>query len=134
MIQLRSLGRSVSLFAVLVIAGTALSAPFPGRKAASDHGPAVVTISSIAQQLGVKVSSRADEEFDIGVQFSGSLVDPGKLAAFGFKGMNAGARVTAARLSQDRVHVEADEFDPPNTVVIRLRLDPNGKLTQAPKV
>ena len=134
MIRLRSLARGVSLFAVLVSAGAAFSAPFPVTRAASDAGPVVVTIGSVAEQLGVKVSSRADNEFGIGVQFTGSLEDPRKLEAVGIKGMNAGARVTAARLSQDRVHVEADELNPPNRVVMRLRLDPDGKLTQAPKV
>jgi hypothetical protein len=70
----------------------------------------------------------------VGVQFTGSLVDPQKLAAFGITGMHPGARVVAARIAADRVYVEADELDPPSRASVRVSLDKDGNLVQPPRV
>lgn len=93
----------------------------------------ITTIGQVAAQLGVKVPSRADEEFSLGVQFTGTLVDSAKLAGYGILGMHPGARVVAARIAADRVHVEADELEPPSRGVARLSLDADGKLVRPPR-
>ncbi|MEK7401922.1 MAG: hypothetical protein AABZ80_06110 [Gemmatimonadota bacterium] len=126
--KLTRFARGVSLLAVLGLASAAFTAP------SMDASVSLVpTIGSVAAQLGVKVSGRADEEFMLGVQFTGSLQDPHKLASFGIKGYHVGARVVVACIALDRVHVEADEFDPPRREWVRVRMDANGKLTTAPK-
>jgi len=125
--RLARFARSASLLAVLGVTGAWLPTPYSGRNA---NRPASLdpTIGSVAAQLGVKVSQRADEEFSLGVQFSGSLEDTLKLATFGVKGFPVGARVTAARIAPDRVHIEADDLDPPRRETVRVRIDANGKL------
>lgn len=134
MIRLQRVVRLVSVLTVVVAAGAAFAAPFSGGRATNQPGSGVATIGSVAAQLGVKVADRADEEFTLGVQFTGSLEEPGKLAAFGIKGMHTGARVVAARISVDRVHVEADELDPPSRASVRLRMDSDGNLVRPPTV
>lgn len=120
--------------ALALVADAAFSAPLSDGRASDDLRADAVTIGSVADQLGVKVTGRADEEFAVGVQFTSILVNPEKLAAFGIKGMHAGARVVAARLSADRVYVEADELDPPRRASARVSLDKDGKLVLPPKV
>lgn len=132
MIRLQRVARSVSLAAVLVVAGAAYAVPTRPTVAGPDA--AAVTIGRVAVQLGVKVSDRVDEEFSLGVSFTGSLEDTLKIQAFGIKDMHPGARVTAARIGPDRVYVEADEIDPPHRSSVRLRMDPDGTLIKPPKV
>lgn len=122
----QSIGKAC-LVAALVIAATA----FSGR-AEYGRNP-VVTVGSIASQLGVSVVIGVNEEFELGMQFTGTLEAPEKLDLLGIAGMHPGARVYAARISRDRVHVEADELSPPRRVTAKLRLDENGKLLAAPK-
>jgi len=126
--------RRASLFAAIGIAGAGFTAPFAGRSATR---PATIapTIGSIAAQVGVKVAAvRADEEFAVGVQFTGSLEEPLKLSAFGVPGFDVGARVTVARIAPDRVHIEADELLPVrHTEVVRVRIDADGRLIKPAK-
>lgn len=119
----------ITLLAALVATAAAFTAPAPAPSSTD-----LATIGSIANQLGVKVSGRQEEEFSVGVQFTGNLVDPAKLEAFGIRGMNEGARVVAARIAPDRVFVEADELDPPKRASARLPIGSDGKLARPPKV
>lgn len=132
MIRLQRVVRSVSLLAVLVGAGAAFAAPTSDPAPMTAAGMAV-TIGQIAEQLGVKVPSRADEEFVLGISFTGSLEDTLKFEEY-IKGMHVGARVTVARIAPDRVYVEADELDPPQRKSVRLRLNADGTLVKPPKV
>lgn len=117
--------RAALLAGVLVVAGTAFSAP------ASSVDP---TIGRIAGQLGVHVAAYPDEDFTLGRSFTGTLQEPSKLAALGIPGMSVGARVVAARIAIDKVVVEADQLDPPKRTSARLSLDGAGKLARPPKV
>ncbi len=130
--RLERLARRASLLAVLGVVGASFPAPFAGPTA---NRPASIapTIGSVAAQLGVKVMDRTDEEFALGVQFTGALEDTLKLATFGMKGFRVGARVTAARIAQDRVHIEADDVDPPRREWVRVRIDANGTLVPPPR-
>lgn len=125
--RLQQLIGKACLVATLVIAGAA----FTGR--APSERNTVVTIGSIASQLGVSVAMGTDDEFALGVQFTGTLQAPEKLDLLGIAGMHAGARVYAARIGRDRVQVEADELNPPKRATAKLRLDDSGKLLAAPK-
>jgi len=124
MIRLRSVAR-LSLLGALV-ATSAFSTP---RTAAVSP-----TVGSIAAQLGVKVAIGDYDDFDVGIQFTGSLVDPGKLSAFGLRDMKAGARVYVARIGLDRVQVEADQIDPARRESARIPLGADGRLTAPPRV
>ena len=117
----------VSGLAVLRFATSAAADPTPV--------PAVTaTVGTIASQLGVKPNAFKDEEFIPGVQFTGVLEEPEKLASLGIKGMHKGARVTVACLSPDRVLVDVDELEPsPRREATRLRLDALGRLGVASK-
>ena len=92
-----------------------------------------MTVGDVAEQLGVKVGRQSEDEFTLGVQFTGTLVNPAKLASFGIEGMQSGARVVAARIGTELVHVEADELEPPRRASVQLRLDSNGKLSRPAK-
>lgn len=92
-----------------------------------------VTIGQIATQLGVKVPSRAEEDFTLGTSFTGSLEDTLKFEEY-ITGMHVGARVTVARIAPDRVYIEADEIDPPQKKSLRVRMNPDGTLVKPPKV
>ena len=121
--------RRLTLFAVLAVATFVVtSAGWSASRA-----PLNPTIGSVAAQLGVKIIDRATEEFALGVQFSGSLEDTLKLPQFGLKGFHLGSRVTVARIAQDRVHIEADELDPPRSVYVRVRIDATGKIVAPAK-
>lgn len=124
--------RDVSLATLLAAASIAIAPPSTGLGALPAERVENATVGSIAAQLGVKVvsSARVDDEFTIGMQFTGLLVEPEKLAAFGVKGMRAGARVAVARFGLDRIYIEADEMDPPRRESTRVTLDSNGKLVR----
>ena len=128
--RLQQLIGRVCLVGTLVIAGAAFSG---GNTSHAAPSATVVTIGSIASQLGVTVTMVADEEFAVGVQFTGVLQAPEKLDGLGLPGMHSGARVYAARIGPDRVQVEADELNPPKRVGAKLKLDDGGKLLAAPK-
>ena len=127
MTGLRRAARRIALLAAVTVASVAFAPP-------ADPHPAIATVGSVAEQLGVKVNSRADDEFTVGTQFTGNLVDAGKLASWGIKGMHPGARVVAARIAPDRVYVEADELDPPARASVRLPLDASGNIVRPPRV
>ena len=91
------------------------------------------TVSGVALQLGVKLSPRQSEAFDVGVSFTGLLEKPEKLAAFGISDMQLGARVVVVRIALDRVLVEADQMEPARTARVRLALDVAGRLTAPPR-
>ena len=91
------------------------------------------TISGLALQLGVKLSPRQSESFDVGVSFTGLLEKPEKLAAFGIADMQLGARVVVMRIALDRVLVEADQMEPARTARVKLALDAAGRLTAPPR-
>ena len=122
--------RRVTLFAVLAVATfVATSAGWSASRAAFLNP----TIGNVAAQLGVKIIDRSTDEFALGVQFSGTLEDTLKLPRFGLKGFHLGARVTVARIAQDRVHIEADELDPPRSVYVRVHIDATGKIVAPAK-
>lgn len=129
---LRRHARRASLFAVLAIAAGSLALPLVGWTVIQPASVAP-TIGSVAAQLGVKPMAQPDEEFAIGIQFTGTLTDTLKLGTFGLKGFSVGARVTVARIANDRVHIEADEFDPPRRQWVRVAMDANGKLAAPQK-
>ena len=122
--------RRVTLFAVLAVATFVATSTGWSASRAALLNP---TIGHVAAQLGVKIIDRATEEFALGVQFSGSLADTLKLPQFGLKGFHLGSRVTVARIAQDRVHIEADELDPPRSVYVRVRIDATGKIVAPAK-
>ena len=121
----------LSLVCTLAIATS--FAPSAGDARGTSGQRSVVTVGSVAAQLGVKVVIGNESEFIVGASFTGTLSEPEKLAAFGIKGMHAGARVTAVRMGPDRVYVEADELEPPNKGSAKLRLDADGNLVQPPQ-
>ncbi len=112
---------------------TAARAAAPSEATAAATSPSG-TIGMVAEQLGVKVTTDLEQEFDIGVEFTGSLQDPAKLARFGIAGMHVGARVTALRLSFDKVSIVADELDPPNRKSVKIGISANGGLIAPSKV
>lgn len=88
------------------------------------------TKDDIADQLGAKMGMSVGEEFAPGSSLTGTLKDPAKLAKFGITGMHEGARVSAMRVSQDKVRVEVDELEPtPQTKKATLKLDEKGRLS-----
>jgi len=131
--RLERFARGAALLAVLGVASAAVTAPYVGR---SENRPAFIvpTIGSVAAQVGVKVTAdRLDEEFTVGVQFSGHLEDVFKLSTYGLSDFRVGARVTVARIAPDRVHIDADELEPPRRQYVRVRIDADGKLIKPAK-
>jgi len=124
--------RRASLFAAASVAIALLTAPYSGWSA-TRPAPIVPTIGSVALQIGLRMPPQADAEFVVGTQFSSSLEDAPKLASLGLKGFHVGVRVAVARIAPDRVHIEADEFDPPRREFVRVSLDANGRLAPSPK-
>ncbi len=107
----RMLGRALAL----VTAGALIAAGAPRTVSGQDvrqQGSTELTISNVAAQLGIKVQPTATDELQIGASFTGLLDSPEKLAEFGIKGMHPGARVTVARVSPEKIRVEADEMEP----------------------
>ena len=89
----------------------------------------VVTMGSIAEQLGAKVVDR-NAELPIGGSLTGSVTDPAKLAKFGITGIHEGARLTAFRSAPDKVRIEVDEIEPaPVSRKATAKLDGSGKLS-----
>lgn len=108
---------------LLVLACLAAASPYVAPAAAQ-------STASVASQLGASISPGQQGEFAVGTSITCLLVDPAKLAALGAPGMHAGARVTAARTSVERVHVEVDELEPaPVTKRLTLKIDSQGRLT-----
>ena len=91
------------------------------------------TKDDIADQLGAKMGMSQGEEFAPGSSLTGTLKDPAKLVKFGISGVHEGARVSAMRVSLDKVRVEVDELEPtPQTKKATLKLDDKGRLSVAP--
>ena len=134
MTSLQRLARSAVLSTTLIVVAAGVAGPARVRNAAPPERAATPTIGAVSAQLGVKVTNLASEDFALGVNFTGVLEDPAKLAAFGIKDMHVGARVTASRMAPDRVIVEADEMEPiPARSSVRLRLGADGTLLVPPK-
>ena len=92
-----------------------------------------LTITGVANQLGLKVLARDGEEFALGTSFTGLLNQPDKLARFGVR-MHEGARVTAGRAARDKIRIEADEMEPvPARASATLHVDEKGILSLPPK-
>jgi predicted RNA-binding Zn ribbon-like protein len=105
----------------------------PAQQAGSAHA-ALLTVTNVAAQLGIKVSSRASEDLAVGTSITGTLVQPDTIAKLGVRGMHDGARVTVSRMAPDRLRVEADEMEPlPAKVTVNLRIGDDGKLHTMPK-
>lgn len=128
MTRSRRLTLSTAALALLAVA----TSGFTARRPSGDGR--IVTVGMVAGQLGVKVGFGEFQEFALGAQFTGTLDQPEKLAAFGLTGMHKGARVYAARIAADKVQVEADELDPPKRASAKLSMGPDGKLTAPPRV
>jgi hypothetical protein len=133
MLRVRRAASRLLLLGIIVVAGIAFATPLSGARVTLTPSVREVTVGRIADQLGVKIAAGGENEFVVGANFTGTLTDPEKLAAFGIKGMHSGARVTAVRMAPDRVYVEADELEPPSRASARLRLDGDGNLVQPPK-
>ena len=119
----------VAFVVASAIVVSAFTAPTP-----TPTQPISATVGMIAKQLGIKVQNRPDDEFVPGVQFTGTLENPEKLALVGIKDMHKGARVTVACMSFEKVIVDADEFSPDlHSAKVTLRLDDTGRLAVPPK-
>lgn len=116
------------LLTILAAAEGAMATPVASARGANRARSTTITVGAIADQLGVSIAANAQQEFTVGINFTGTLKDPEKLAAFGIKDMHQGARVTAVRMATERVYVEADEMEPPHRASVRLRLDADGNL------
>jgi hypothetical protein len=128
--RLQRFQRGTALILALVIISAAFAAP--EIRASRSASP---SIAIVAAQLGVKVPSQARDDFDPGVSFTGTLEVPEKLEAFGIKGMTIGARVTATRVSVDRIVVEADQVEPtPVRGSARVIMGEDGKLRVPPRM
>ena len=118
-----------SAAAITMVAALAAFSPPPSPSAPASSS----TIGMIADQLGLKVLRSPDEQFIPGVQFTGTLQEPEKLAAIGIKGMHVGARVIVACYTPERVLVEADELDPVmHSAKVTLKLNDFGRLAKIP--
>ena len=101
-----------------------------GNTSVRQQSAAQFTKDDIAEQLGAKLAASLGEEFAPGSSITGTLKDAGKLVKFGITGMHEGARVSAMRVSQDKVRVEVDELEPvPQTKKATLKLDDKGRLS-----
>src|SRR5207244_11078830 len=65
----------------------------PAQQASSARAIAL-TVTNVAAQLGIKVTSRASEDLTVGMSITGTLERPDTIAKLGVRGMQAGARVT----------------------------------------
>jgi hypothetical protein len=93
-----------------------------------------VSMKTLADKLGIKTSSTAPDDIEIGSSVTASLASPEKIAQYGIKGMHEGARVTVTRIAPDRLRVEADEMEPvSNRATVTLRVGADGSMTPVPK-
>jgi hypothetical protein len=66
----------------------------------------------------------------VGSTLNGCVQDPEKLARLGLRGVHQGARVTAMRISPQKLLVEVDDLDPePVTRKASLHIDDQGRLS-----
>jgi hypothetical protein len=120
-VNMSSLHRAPAVMLALALASLTSLHPVPAAAQAS---------ASVASQLGATIAQGQSAELAVGTSITGVLADPAKLAALGAPGMHAGARVTVARTSPERVRVEVDELDPaPLTKRLTLKIDSQGRLT-----
>lgn len=122
---------STSRVPVLAVWLTMAAAPFLAAQQDSKQqgAPASVSSKAIAEQLGVRLQPRDDDELHVGASFTAVLEAPEKLAAFGVKGMHPGARVTVARVAPNKIRIEADEMSPaPANAFTTLELNAKGAL------
>lgn len=124
----RALGMAAACVGILTIAPAAA----PAQVTSSDvkQQSTGITVRGIAEQLGTRLGPRESDELPLGGGFTGSLIDPARLASLGITGLHEGARVSVMRVRLDRLRVEVDELDPvPLTKKATLRLDEKGKLS-----
>jgi hypothetical protein len=132
MTRTRGFARRIGLTAICI--GVLLWAPrlVWAQSPTTDVAQQAVTVQShgIAEQLGTKLSPQQREELTLGVTLNGSLQEPAKLARFGITGVHRGARVTAMRISSEKLVLEVDELEPaPTTKRATLRIDGRGRLS-----
>ena len=90
----------------------------------------MVRMSTVAEQLGTKLNPEQREELALGATLNGTLREPERLEKFGITGVHKGARVTAMRVSPEKVIVEVDEIEPaPLNRKVTLRLSEQGRLS-----
>ena len=92
-----------------------------------------VSVSNIADKLGVKVTPSAPRELEFGRSATSTLAEPQKLASYGIKGMHEGARVTITCIGPSRLRVEVDEMEPvAQRAAVTLEVSTDGSLTPVP--
>ena len=100
-------------------------------RAQPPHVTPAISVTAVAEQLGVSLAGNQSGELVVGVSFTGTANDPAKLEALGIRGAHKGARVTVARIAQEVVLVEVDELDPkPLRLSVRLKLGADGSLSR----
>jgi len=124
--------RGVTLCSVCI--ATLAVSPVAARAQPQQQGAVQISVKSTVDKLGLKVSSSAPEDFELGRSITASLADPAKIAKYGIVGMHEGARVTVTRVAPDRLRVEADEMEPiPNKSTVTLKVAADGSMSQAPE-
>src|ERR1043166_4961940 len=76
---------TVATCTAAALMGPAMSpagAQSPAQQAGSAHA-ALLTVTNVAAQLGIKVSSRASEDLAVGTSITGTLVQPDTIAKLG---------------------------------------------------
>lgn len=119
---------------VVLLAATLLALPSAaGAQNAGQGGvrqqSRALTTGDVISQLGISVAD-SSAEFEVGANFTGTLREPAKLELLGIRGLHKGARVSAVRISMEKVRVEADEIEPkPARAAATLRIDAHGTLS-----
>jgi hypothetical protein len=127
MTRMLTRSRALAVAACLTIAAAPRLAAQDSTK--QQGAPISVSAKALCDQLGVRLQPKDDDELRLGASVTATLKDPEKLAAFGVKGMHAGARVIIARVAPDKVRVEADEMEPaPANAAATIKLDAKGVL------